>query len=203
MSLRVWLGLSCALALGGCDFAPDYQPPGVALPSQFSDASGAQASFRRAANGGALSRPRARSPRRARSTPPIPISRPRLPTTRPPKRAPPPLRRALSRRSTAARGLTANKQSDNRPLRSATQPTYYGDNQLYGDGRLLRARRLGPRGGHRQGGRGQREATGDAFADARLELHASLRATMSICEASTLKPSCSPTRSRSTATRST
>ncbi len=34
-------------------------------------------------------------------------------------------------------GLTANKQSANRPLRSATQPTYYGANQLYADGRLL------------------------------------------------------------------
>ena len=43
MRFRVGLGLSCALALGGCDFAPDYQPPNVALPSQFSDASDVRA----------------------------------------------------------------------------------------------------------------------------------------------------------------
>ena len=87
--------------------------------------------------------------------PPIPTSRRRLPT-----------RGRQSQRCSRFRwtlpeidgglGLSANKQSANRPLRSATQPTYYGNNQLYAYGRLLRAQRLEPGGGHRQGGRGQR-----------------------------------------------
>ena len=69
--------------------------------------------------------------------------------------------------------ITANRQSNNRPLRSANQPTYYGNNILGGQvsyeidiwGRvrdLVAAANL------------TAEASADALAEARLELHAEL-----------------------------
>ena len=37
MKWRPWLAAPIALALGGCDFAPRYAPPSVAMPSKFKD----------------------------------------------------------------------------------------------------------------------------------------------------------------------
>jgi hypothetical protein len=37
MKSRAWLAAPIVLALGGCDFAPRYTPPSVALPSKFKD----------------------------------------------------------------------------------------------------------------------------------------------------------------------
>ena len=37
MKWRPWLAAPIALALGGCDFAPRYAPPSVAVPSKFKD----------------------------------------------------------------------------------------------------------------------------------------------------------------------
>ena len=67
----------------------------------------------------------------------------------------------------------ANKQSANRPLRSANQPTYYGDNVLgaqvaYEIDIWGRVRDLV------NSANANAEASADALADARLELHAEL-----------------------------
>jgi multidrug efflux system outer membrane protein len=37
MKWRPWLAAPIALALGGCDFAPRYAPPSVAVPAKFKD----------------------------------------------------------------------------------------------------------------------------------------------------------------------
>ena len=37
MKWRTWLAAPIALALGGCDFAPRYAPPSVSVPSKFKD----------------------------------------------------------------------------------------------------------------------------------------------------------------------
>src|ERR1700761_7488363 len=38
MNVRLWLTASIALALGGCDFAPRYSLPSMALSAKFKDA---------------------------------------------------------------------------------------------------------------------------------------------------------------------
>ena len=136
MNLWMWLGVSCALALGGCDFAPDYQTPRVALPSQFSDASGAQAfplrgEWWRVFHDRELDRLESE----------VDAANPDL------KAALANYEAAKAHAAAAFAGLfpeidgglslSANKQSANRPLRSKSQPTYYGANQLYAACRLL------------------------------------------------------------------
>ena len=91
-----------------------------------------------------------------------------------------PSRRALRRlwpgffpHADAIGHVTANKQSSNRPLRSANQPTYYGDNligaqasyeiDIWGRVRDIAA-----------SANATAEATADALDQARLELHAEL-----------------------------
>src|SRR3984957_2053459 len=37
MKWRPWLAAPIAFALGGCDFAPRYAPPSVAVPAKFKD----------------------------------------------------------------------------------------------------------------------------------------------------------------------
>ena len=73
----------------------------------------------------------------------------------------------------AGAALSENKQSDHRPLRSSTQPNYYGANQLAAQtvyeldvwGRVRDIVKVA---------NASAEASADALADARLELHAEL-----------------------------
>ena len=120
-----------------------------------------------------------------------------------PRRSPPmkPSRRARRRRfpgllphADAIGHVTANKQSNNRPLRSADQPTYYGDNLLGAQASYEidiwgRVRDIAA----------SANATAEAAATLSIRRGSSCmrswRATTSICAASTTRRSSCPTRS--------
>lgn len=170
MRLGLWLAPSLALALGGCDFAPRYASPTVSLPAKYRNQSSGDAmsldapwwlSFR----DGTLDRLQAE----------VDAANPDLAASVAASDA------AFARAAEVeshllpqvdALGLTsANRQSNNRPLRSASQPAYYGNNLLGGQvsyeidlwGRvrdLAKSANL------------TAEASADAVSQARLELHA-------------------------------
>jgi multidrug efflux system outer membrane protein len=169
-----WSAALIALALGGCDFAPRYAPPAISLPGAFKSAppSGeadlpSSGEWWTSFNDHALDRFEAE----------IDAANPDLAAAIAANDV------AQARAAAAASGLlpsidatgqvTANKQSDNRPLRSAGQPNYYGNNVLGGQasyevdlwGRvrdIAKAASLSA------------QASADALADARLELRAEL-----------------------------
>jgi outer membrane protein, multidrug efflux system len=170
---RPWLAAPIALALGGCDFAPRYVAPSVAVPPKFKDqaadgrtlpASGMwwltfndrtlndlQAQVD-AANPDLAAAVAANDEAVARANAALSASYPQV---------------------DANPHFLANKQSANRPLRSAGQPTYFGDNLLgaqvaYEVDIWGRVRDLV------HSANATAEASADALADARLELHAEL-----------------------------
>ena len=173
MRWRPWLAAPIALALGGCDFAPRYAPPSVSVPSKFKDetASGtalpATGEWWLAFNDRTLNELQAQ----------VDAANPDLAAAVAANEAA--AVRANSALSAAYPQIDANphflanKQSANRPLRSANQPTYYGDNligaqtayevDIWGRVRDLIA-----------SANATAEASADALADARLELHAEL-----------------------------
>ena len=173
MRLRFWLAAPIALALGGCELAPRYAPPSIPLPAKFKDepAGGAELSaaqtWWRSFNDHRLDDLEAQ----------VDAANPDLAAAIAANDA------AAARALQAAAGLlpqidgigqiTANRQSNNRPTRGANQPDYYGNNILGGQvsyeidiwGRvrdLVKAANL------------TAEASADALAEARLELHAEL-----------------------------
>lgn len=173
MSLRLWLVASTAFALGGCDFAPRYAPPHIYLPAKFQDAG---------PDGGQLPpngawwrsfRDRTLDDLQAQ----VDIANPDLAAAIAASDA------AFAQAAEVEAGLlpqinaigqiTQNKQSNNRPLRGANEPNYYGNNilgaqvsyeiDIWGRVRdLAKAANL------------TAEASADALAEARLELHAEL-----------------------------
>lgn len=173
MKLPFWRLASIALALGGCDFAPRYAPPSVSLPAKFKG--GFTGGFELSAN-----QPwwlsfndRALDDLQAQ----VDAANPDLAAAVAANDA------AQARALEALAGafpqidaighVTANKQSANRPLRSADQPTYYGDNLLgaqvsYEIDIWGRVRDLV------KAANATAEANADALADAQLELHAEL-----------------------------
>jgi NodT family efflux transporter outer membrane factor (OMF) lipoprotein len=173
MKLRFCLVASTALALGGCDFAPRYAPPHIALPAKFQDAGPdggslpADGAWWRSFNDRTLDNLQAQ----------VDIANPDLAAAIAASDA------AFARAAEVEAGLlpqinaigqvTANKQSNNRPLRGGNEPNYYGNNILGGQvsyeidiwGRvrdLAKSANL------------TAEASADALAQARLELHAEL-----------------------------
>jgi NodT family efflux transporter outer membrane factor (OMF) lipoprotein len=175
MRLRVWLGLSTTLALAGCDLAPNYQPPVVSLPSQFTDASGASGGvlepsgdWWRNLHDRELDRLEdqvdAANPDLAAALADYESSMARADAAL----------SGLYPEVDAASSLSTNKQSDDRPLRSKDQPTYYGNNQLYGGVVSYEVDIWGRVGDIVKATNADAEASRDALADARLELHATL-----------------------------
>ncbi len=172
MKWRPWLAAPIALALGGCDFAPRYAPPAVAVPSKFKDeiaggtlpASGMWwLTFHDRTLNDLQSQVDAANPDLAAAVAANDEAVARA-------------NAALSNAYPQINGVPhflANKQSANRPLRSADQPTYYGDNVLgaqvaYEIDIWGRVRDLV------NSANATAEASADALADARLELHAEL-----------------------------
>jgi outer membrane protein, multidrug efflux system len=173
MKWRPWLAVPLAVALGGCDFAPRYAPPSVATPSKFRDepAGGgtlpANGEWWLSFNDRRLDELQAQvdtaNPNLAAAVAANDVAVARA-------------NAALSNAYPQINGvphLLANKQSANRPLRSADQPTYYGDNALaaqtsYEIDIWGRVRDLV------NSANANAEASADALADARLELHAEL-----------------------------
>jgi outer membrane protein, multidrug efflux system len=173
MNLRFGLAASIALALGGCDFAPRYALPTPSLTAKFKDATAQGAELPAdedwwrvfhdatlndfevqvdAANPTLAAAIAANEGEQARAQAAL---------------------ADLLPHADAIGHVTANKQSKNRPLRSAGQPNYYGDNligaqasyevDLWGRVRDIAA-----------SANASAEASTDALALAQLELRAEL-----------------------------
>ena len=173
MKSWTWLAAPIALAFGGCDFAPRCAPPSVAAPSKFKDetagggtlpASGmwwlafnnktlnALQAEVDAANPDLAAAVAAHDAAVARANTALSSAYPRI---------------------DAAPHFLANKQSAHRPLRSANQPTYFGDNLIGAQ----TAYEIDIRGRVRDivaSANATAKASADALADAKLELHAEL-----------------------------
>ena len=173
--MRLALGLTAlgALALGGCDFAPRYAPPNLELPGTFAKTSSEgvelspDAPWWQSFDSATLDRLQAE----------VDESNPDLAAAIAANDASQALaQEAVTGLFPQAEGLghiTANKQSADRPLRSTSQPNYYGDNGLAGQvsyeidiwGRVRDIAKATA---------ANAEASTDALAQARLELHAEL-----------------------------
>jgi multidrug efflux system outer membrane protein len=173
MKWRTWLAAPIALALGGCDFAPRYAPPSVSLPAKFRDQTADGRTLPASGMWWLTFNDRTLNELQAQ----VDAANPDLAA------AVAANDEAVARANAALSGaypqingvphFLANKQSANRPLRSPDQPTYFGDNLLgaqtvyevdiWGRVRdLVNAANL------------TAEASADALASARLELHAEL-----------------------------
>ena len=126
-----WLIAPIALALGGCDFAPRYAPPSMSLPAQFKDASPGGVALStdetwwrsfHDRNAGRISR--------RRSTPQIPTLAAAIAANQAEQARAQAALAGLLPHADAIGHITANKQSAHRPLRSANQPTYFGDDLI-------------------------------------------------------------------------
>ncbi len=175
MRLRGWLGLPLALALTGCDLAPNYLPPLVALPSHYANAaSGPTAGF---------------DPGREwwRSFHEAELDRleERVDAANPDLAAALAAYEASSANASAATsglypeldaggGISANRQSDNRPLRSKAQPTFYGNNQIGGTVASYEIDLWGRVRDIVTAANASAQASQDTFVEAREELHAQL-----------------------------
>ena len=173
MRWRPWLAAPIALALGGCDFAPRYVAPSVAVPPKFKD---------QAADGGTL--PASGMWWLTFNDRTLNDLQAQVDAANPDLAAAVAANDEAVARANAALSASypqvdanphflANKQSANRPLRSAGQPTYFGDNLLgaqvaYEVDIWGRVRDLV------HSANATAEASADALADARLELHAEL-----------------------------
>ncbi len=173
MKLRNWLAASIAFALGGCDFAPRYTAPSLSLPSKFKNepASGIELSgneaWWRSFNDRTLDDLQAQvdaaNPDLAAAVAADDVAKARAEQAL----------AGLFPQADAIGQITANKQSANRPLRSKGQPNYYGNNILGGQVSYEidiwgRARDIAKEAN------ATAEASADALAQARLELHAEL-----------------------------
>jgi NodT family efflux transporter outer membrane factor (OMF) lipoprotein len=171
-----WLLATCAaLLVAGCDLAPNYEPPTVALSSQFKEAPApgetaleATGLWWRSFNDQTLDDLEAQV-----------------------EAANPDLAAALAANdqarafaAAAQSGLypevdalgtvTTNKQSANRPLRSKNQPTYYGANQIDAQVTSYEIDFWGRVRDLIKAANADAAASADALAQARLELHAEL-----------------------------
>ncbi len=173
MKSRFWLSASIALALGGCDLAPRYTLPSMALSAKFKDATAegaplpANEDWWRAFHDATLDNLQAE----------VEAANPDLAAAIAANAA------EQARAQAALSGLfpqvdaighvTANKQSNNRPLRSADQPTFYGDN-LIGAQASYEIDIWGRVRDVAASANATAEASADALDQARLELHAEL-----------------------------
>jgi len=175
MSYRLWFGFCAMLSLEGCEFAPDYLAPNVALPSQFSDA----ASGNRAALGPGANWWRSFNDARLDQLEnDVDAANPDLAAAFAAYQG------SQARAEQAVAGLfpevdfngslSANKQSANRPLRSKDQPTYFGANQIGAGIASYELDIWGRVADIVKAAKANAEAVGDAFANARLGLHAEL-----------------------------
>ena len=173
MKWRPWFAAPIALALGGCDFAPRYAPPSVATPSKFKDETAGGGTLPASGEWWLSFHDRTLDELQAQ----VDAANPDLAAAVAANDA------AVARANAALSAaypqvdavphFLANKQSANRPLRSANQPTYYGDN-LIGAQTSYEIDIWGRVRDLVTSANANAEASADALADARLELHAEL-----------------------------
>jgi outer membrane protein, multidrug efflux system len=173
MRFRVWLMMTAALALGGCELDPAYAPPKVAMPAHFDDADKKAAravqpqwwhEFRDATLDRLEQQVDAANPdlKAALANAEFALARAEAATS------------GLYPELDAGASITANKQSDDRPLRSADQPTYYGNNQLYATVASYEIDIWGRVADIVKAANADAQASADAYGLAQLELHAAL-----------------------------
>ena len=173
MKWRAWLAAPIALALGGCDFAPRYNPPSVATPPQFKDQSAGGGTLPSSGMWWLTFHDRTLNDLQSQ----VDAANPDLAAAVAANDAA--VARANAALSSAypqvdsVNHFLANKQSLNRPLRSASQPLYYGDN-LIGAQTSYEIDIWGRVRDLVKSANATAEASADALADARLELHAEL-----------------------------
>ncbi len=168
-----WLAASIALALGGCDFAPRYAPPSMSLPAKFKDAPAGGVELSASAPWWRSFKDRTLDDLQSQ----IDAANPDLAAAIAANDA------AKAQAAAALSGLfpqvdavglvSANKQSNNRPLRSPDQPNYFGDN-LLGAQTAYEIDIWGRVRDIAQAANATAEASADALGNARLELHAEL-----------------------------
>lgn len=175
MKAQALLAASTALLIGGCDLAPIYAPPTVALSASYKEApapgdvaldpSGQWwRSFKDRALDDLETQIEAANPDLAAALAANDRARAYAAAAQ----------AGLYPEIDAAGAFSYNKQSNNRPLRSASQPTYYGANQI---GVQVASYEVDFWGRVRdlvKAANAQAEASADALAEARLELHAEL-----------------------------
>jgi outer membrane protein, multidrug efflux system len=175
MRLKALLAASSALLIGGCDFAPKYEPPAVALAQRYKDAPAADEV--RLETSGLWWRnfgDRALDNLEAE----VDVANPDLAAAL----AANDRARAYVAQATAGLfpevdgvgSLSYNRQSNNRPLRSADQPTYFGNNQLFAEVASYEVDFWGRVRDLIKVAKADEQASADALAQARLELHAEL-----------------------------
>ncbi len=173
MKLRCLLAASAALLIGGCDLAPDYKPSSLALSAQFKDeqgpgGSGLSGLWWRSFHDRTLDDLEDQ----------IEVANPDLAAALAAND------RAQAFAAAAESGLypeldaggslSYNRQSNNRPLRSPNQPTYYGANQIQAQVASYEVDFWGRVRDLIKEAKADAQASTDALAQARLELHAEL-----------------------------
>jgi len=175
MKVLPLLAASAALLIGGCDLAPGYRVPGVALSSHYKEApSPGDPPLEASSDWWLEFHDKELTDLEAQ----VDISNPDLAAA---------LAAAERSRAYAAEaeaglfpeidaggGLSYNRQSNNRPLRSPSQPTYYGANQIAVQTASYELDFWGRVRDLIKAANATAEASRDALAQARLELHAEL-----------------------------
>jgi NodT family efflux transporter outer membrane factor (OMF) lipoprotein len=175
MKAQALLAASAALLIGGCDLAPIYAPPTVALSARYKEAP---------APGDAALAPSGQWWRSFKDRTlddfedQVEAANPDLAAALAAND------RARAYAAAAQAGLypeidgagafSYNKQSNNRPLRSANQPTYFGANQIGVQVASYEIDFWGRVRGLVKAANAEAQASADALAEARLELHAEL-----------------------------
>ena len=175
MKMTAVLAASAALLIGGCDFAPKYQTPAVALSARYKEAP---------APGDVALDPGGQWWRSFRDRTlddleaEVEIANPDLAAALAAND------RARAYAAEAESGLypeidaggslSYNRQSNNRPLRSANQPTYYGANQIGAQVASYEADFWGRVRDLVKAANAEAQASADSLAQAKLELHAEL-----------------------------
>jgi NodT family efflux transporter outer membrane factor (OMF) lipoprotein len=170
------LAVACVgLLVGGCDLAPNYQPPRVALSAQYKEAPAAgegdldaSGLWWRSFNDRTL------DDLEAQVDAANPTLAAALAANDQARAFAAAAQAGLYPELDALGTITANKQSNDRPLRSKDQPTYYGANQIDAQVTSYEIDFWGRVRDLVKAANADAEASADALAQARLELHAEL-----------------------------
>jgi len=175
MKVGSLLAASAALLVGGCDLAPNYEPPAVALSAHFKEAPepsdgvlDSTGLWWRSFNDRTLDnledRVDAANPDLAAAVAAYDLAHAFAAVAE----------SGLYPQVNFAGLLTYNRQSDNRPLRSKGQPDFYGSNQIDAQVASYEVDFWGRVRNLVKAAKADAQASADALAQARLELHAEL-----------------------------
>jgi NodT family efflux transporter outer membrane factor (OMF) lipoprotein len=173
MNLRFWLTASIALALGGCDFAPRYALPTPSLAAKFKDATAQGAELPADEEWWRVFRDPVLTDLEVQVDAANPTLAAAIAANQAEQARAQEASASLLPHADAIGHVTANKQSAHRPLRSANQPNFYGDN-LIGAQASYEIDIWGRVRDVAASANASAEASTDALAQAQLELRAQL-----------------------------